>query len=176
MGDNRSKIIGARHPAYWDIVEFLNHEAELLDTGRFQDWLALMTEDLSYRMPVRVTRVGRKNRDYSNEMEIFSDDFSSMRLRVDRLATGSAWAEDPPSRTRHLVSNIRVKSTDSPDEVEVHSYFLVYRNRGNSPAAEIFCGERQDLLRTVDAEWRLVRRTILLDQAVVGAGNLAIFF
>ena len=168
--------IGPGHPVYWEIVEFLYHEAELLDTGRFRDWLGLMTEDLSYRMPVRVTRVGRKNSDYSDEMEIFSDDFSSMRLRIDRLATGSAWAEDPPSRTRHMVSNIRAKAADSPDQVEVHSYFLVYRNRGNSPTAEIFSGERQDLLRTVDAEWRLARRTIFLDQAVVGARNVAIFF
>src|SRR6266545_4551809 len=102
--EDSSRIIGAQNPVYWEIVEFLYHEAELLDTGRFQDWLALMTEDLSYRMPVRVTRVGRNNSGYSNEMEIFSDDFSSMRLRIDRLATGSAWAEDPPSRTRHMVS------------------------------------------------------------------------
>jgi len=168
--------IGPGHPVYWEIVEFLYHEAELLDTGRFRDWLGLMTEDLSYRMPVRVTRVGRKNNDYSDEMEIFSDDFSSMRLRVDRLATDSAWAEDPPSRTRHMISNIRVKATESPAEVEVYSYFLVYRNRGSSPTAEIFSGERQDLLKKVSAEWRLARRTIFLDQAVVGARNVAIFF
>ena len=103
---DRSKPIGPGHPVYGEVVEFLYQEAELLDTGRFRDWLALMTEDLSYRMPVRVTRVGRKQKDYSDEMEIFSDDLSSMRLRVDRLATGSAWAEDPPSRTRHLVSDI----------------------------------------------------------------------
>ena len=174
--EDTNRHLGARHPAYSEIVEFLYHEAELLDTGRFKEWLAMMTEDLSYRMPVSVTRVGRENSGYSNEMEIFSDDFSSMRLRVDRLATGSAWAEEPPSRTRHVVSNIRARATDNPNEVEVHSYFLVYRNRGNSPTAEIFSGERQDLLRTVDAEWRLARRKIFLDQAVVGARNLAIFF
>ncbi len=171
-----SKTIGPKDPLYWEIVEFLYHEAELLDTGRFRDWLALMTEDLSYRMPVRVTRVGRKNSDYSDEMEIFSDNLASMRLRIDRLGTDCAWAEQPPSRTRHVVSNIRVKVTESPGEVEVYSYFLVYRNRGSSPTAEIFSGERQDLLRKVDGEWRLARRKIFLDQAVVGARNLSIFF
>ena len=171
-----SKTIGPGHPVYSEIVEFLYREAELLDTGRFREWLALMTDDLSYRMPIRVTRVGRKNSDHSNEMEIFSDDLASMRLRIDRLATDSAWAEDPPSRTRHLVSNIRVKATDSPEEVEVYSYFLVYRNRGNSPTAEIFSGERQDLLRKGNTEWRLARRTMFLDQAVVGARNVSIFF
>ena len=173
---DRSKPIGPGHPVYGEVVEFLYQEAELLDTGRFRDWLALMTEDLSYRMPVRVTRVGRKQKDYSDEMEIFSDDLPSMRLRVDRLATDSAWAEDPPSRTRHLVSNIRAQATENPEEIEVSSYFLVYRNRGSSPTAEIFSGKRQDLLRKVNAEWRLARRMILLDQAVVGARNVSIFF
>lgn len=173
---DRSGVIDPRHPIYGEIVQFLFYEAELLDSGRFRDWLALMTKDLSYRMPVRITRAGRTKKDYSDEMEIFSDDLSSMRLRVERLATDYAWAEDPPSRTRHLISNIRAQTTERPDEVEVSSYFLVYRNRGNSPAAEIFSGERRDVLRKAAAEWSLARRTIYLDQAVVGARNVSIFF
>ena len=135
-----------------------------------------MAEDISYRMPVRLN-VGRKAKaDYSHETEIFSDNLASLRLWVKRLGTDFAWAESPPSRTRHLVTNVRVRRTPIPQEMEVSSYFLVYRNRSNYATADLFSGERQDLLRRVDGKWRLARRTILLDQAVVGSRNLSIFF
>jgi ethylbenzene dioxygenase beta subunit len=175
VAEHDSKIIPS-DPVYSEILEFLHEEAELLDHGRFSEWLELMTEDITYRMPVRVNRSRKAASDYSHETEIFSDNIASLRLRIQRLGTDFAWAESPPSRTRHLVSNVRVRRTSNPHEAEVLSYFLVYRNRSNYPTADIFSGERQDLLRRVDGKWRVARRTILLDQAVVGSRNLSIFF
>jgi 3-phenylpropionate/cinnamic acid dioxygenase small subunit len=172
---NNHTTIAPSDPRYSEVVEFLYQEAELLDGGHFSKWLELMTEDMSYRMPVRLNTARRTTRDFSRETEIFSDNIASLRLRVKRLGTDFAWAESPPSRTRHLVANVRVRQTSNPEEVEVASYFLVYRNRSNSASADLFSGERQDLLRRVDGEWRLARRTILLDQAVVGSRNLSIF-
>jgi 3-phenylpropionate/cinnamic acid dioxygenase small subunit len=69
-----------------------------------------------------------------------------------------------------------VSASSNPDEFDVQSYILVYRNRGNSPEGDLFSGKRQDLLRNINGQWRLAKRTILLDQAVVGARNLSIFF
>lgn len=162
-------------PRYAEVLEFLYREAELLDGGRFAEWLELLAEDLSYRLPIRLNRGRGEGNDYSEATEIFSDDLASLRLRVQRLGTGYAWAETPPSRTRHLVSNVRVRTTEHPAELEVLSYFLVYRNRSNDPNAELFSGERRDLLRSTDAGWHLAKRTILLDQAVIGARNVSIF-
>ncbi len=51
-----AKTIGLNDPLYSEIVDFLYTEAELIDDGRFSDWLELMTEDLIYRMPIRVNR------------------------------------------------------------------------------------------------------------------------
>ena len=127
-------------------------------------------------MPLRVNRGRGVQPDYSLETEIFCDDLPSLRLRIDRLLTEYAWAEDPPSRTRHLISNVRVGATSNPNEFDVRSNFLVYRNRGNATEGDIFSGKREDLLRKVNGHWRLAKRTILLDQAVIGSRNLSIFY
>ena len=171
---DEAKAIRINDPAYSEIADFLYEEAELLDEGRFSAWLGLMTEDMTYRMPIRVTKGRGAGPDYSHETEIFCDDLPSLRLRIDRLSTDCAWAEDPPSRTRHVVSNVRIKGTPNPDELKASSYILVYRNRGNSPNGDLLSGKRLDLLRKVAGQWRLAKRTILLDQAV-GSGNLSIF-
>ena len=172
----KEKYVSFHDPRYSEVLEFLYHEAALLDTGRFTDWLTLLTEDIRYRMPVRVNRASQEKPDYTHETEIFSDNFSSLRLRVQRLGTDFAWAERPISRTRHLVTNVRAVETPRPEELDVWSYILVYRNRTDSAAGDLFSGQRQDLLRKVDGQLRLAGRTILLDQVVVGARNLSIFF
>src|SRR5439155_22243755 len=122
-------------------LAFLFEEAELLDKGHFAEWLDLMAEDVTYRLPIRVTKARESGSDSSDETAIYSDTLASLRLRVQRLGTGYAWAETPPSRTCHLVSNVRVRPTDDPSEYEVSSYFLVHRNRLDESNADIFCGE-----------------------------------
>lgn len=161
---------------YHEIVAFLYHEAELLDTGRFEDWFALMTDDLHYHMPVRLTREKSEKPDASEEMEHFSENREMLRLRIERLKTDFAWAEDPPSRTRRFVSNVRVAPTEHDGEFEVKSYLLVYRNRGDSPTAELISCERRDRLVRNGSSWKIKRRTILVDQANLGVRNLGIFF
>lgn len=173
---DQDRTLLSSDPLYAEIFGVLHGEAEMLDNGRFSEWLELMTEDLIYRMPVRLNLSRKARPDYSHETEIFSDNLASLRLRIQRLGTDFAWAETPPSRTRHLVTNVRVRKTSNPQEVEVFSYFLVYRNRSSYSTADLFSGERQDLFRKVEGKWRLARRTILLDQAVVGSRNLSIFF
>ncbi len=160
---------------YDQVVQFLYHEAELLDGGRFTEWLGLMTEDVSYRMPVRLTREKSDKPDLSETMEHFSEDRESLRLRVERLKTDFAWAEDPPSRTRRFVSNVRVTAARDGHEVEVRSYILVYRNRGDSASAELISGERRDVLARAGGDWKLRKRSIIVDQASLGTRNLAIF-
>lgn len=161
-------------PRYGEILQFLYDEAEVLDEGRYGDWLELLTEDVLYRMPIRLNRRRRSEApSHSDDTEIFSDDLASLRVRADRLTTSFAWAEDPPSRTRHFVTNVRVRTTDRPDELDVRSNILVYRNRLDKPVADLYSGERQDRVRRIGEAWRLASRTIFLDQAVVGASNIS---
>ena len=87
---------------------------------------------------------------------------------------GMAWAEEPPSRTRHFVSNIRVKTADE-GAATVHSNLLLFRNRGDSAAHDLISAERHDRLRREYDDWRLAERLILVDQATLGTLNLAVF-
>ena len=158
-----------------EIEKFFYREADLLDSNRLEDWLGLLTEDISYEMPVRTTRE-RGQPDVSSQMAHFSEDHRSLELRVKRLGTDFGWAENPPSRTRRFISNIRVENTPNPNEVKAYSYFLLYRSRDASTQPELIAGQRQDVLRKLDGGWKLASRLIIVDQTVLGTRNLAIFF
>jgi 3-phenylpropionate/cinnamic acid dioxygenase small subunit len=163
-----------------EIEQFLYHEARMLDDRRFEQWFELLADDIRYVMPTRYNRLKREaDREFAapNEAQLFDEDKESIGQRIKRLRTGMAWAEDPPSRTRHFVSNVVVRRTTNPDEFEVDCYYLLYRSRLEREV-EIFAGMRNDLVRCVDtpARWQIARRRIILDQATVLARNLSFFF
>ncbi|KAE9798865.1 3-phenylpropionate/cinnamic acid dioxygenase subunit beta, partial [Escherichia coli] len=99
------------------ITQFLYHEASLLDDWKFRDWLAQLDEDIRYTMR---TTVNAQTRDRRKGVQppttwIFNDNKDQLERRIARLETGMAWAEEPPSRTRHLISNCQVSETGVPD-------------------------------------------------------------
>ena len=159
---------------YADALEFLYYEADLLDTGRFLEWLDLLTPDIRYLMPVRLNRGGGEGAEQAGGSEIFRDDRASLEVRVRRLGTNHAWSESPPSRTRHFVTNVRVFATPEPHELAVTSSVLVYRSRSNRRDTDLFSGVREDVLRQGEPGWQLAQRTILLDQSVIAARNISI--
>lgn len=164
-------------PVYNSIVEYLYDEASLLDQIRLQEWGARLATDLVYTAPLRETRgVSQQAATFVRTVQHFHDDYRSVMGRIMRLtATKSAWAEDPPSRTRRLVTNVLVHGTAKADEFAVTSYLLVTRSRFNFDEFDLISGERHDVLRRDGASFKLARREILLDQAVLGTPNLAIF-
>ena len=86
-----------------------------------------------------------------------------------------AWAEDPPSRTRHIITNIEVEPGDAASELKVYSNFLVYRTRTESEQ-DLYVGARRDVLRRVDCAWKIALRKLVLDQNVLLPKNVSIFF
>lgn len=164
-------------PTYNRVLEFLYTEAHLLDEIRLKEWAATLAQDLVYTAPLRETRpVAQTAASYVRSTMHFEDDWRSIMGRVMRLTgTKSAWAEDPPSRTRRLVTNVWVEQGDKADEFRVRSNLLVTRSRFNFDELDLISAERRDLLRSVDGAFKLARREILLDQAVLGTPNLAIF-
>lgn len=160
---------------HFEIQSFLFHEAELLDDNRIREWFELLTEDVDYKIPVRITRERSAGPGFSTEAFHMDEDHGMLETRVDRLETEYAWAEDPPSRTRRLVGNVRVQATDDPNELLAKSNLLLFRSRYDVPAYQLLACERQDVLRRVDDEWRLARRVVLLDQSTLATHNLAIF-
>jgi 3-phenylpropionate/cinnamic acid dioxygenase small subunit len=162
-------------PLYGEIVAFLYREAELLDSYRFAEWVELFAEDVRYEMPVRTNQV-RSSGSGFQQMTFFDENLVSLQTRVKRLQTDSAWAETPPSRTRHFVSNVLVEPSDKPDEFAVGLCFMVTRTRSDH-GYQMFTGRREDLLRRVGGgHFRIARRRILADQTVLTATNLSVLF
>jgi 3-phenylpropionate/cinnamic acid dioxygenase small subunit len=161
-----------------EVEQFLYFEARLLDERRFTEWWELFTDDIHYWMPVRYNRQFReldKETGRPGELAHFEEDKLSLYQRVYRLGTAMAWAEDPPSRTRHLISNVWARPTATESELDVQSAFIVYRNRGDYEV-DIWAGRRDDVIRRVDGCWQIARREILIDQATILSKNLSVFF
>ena len=160
------------------IEDFFYFEADLLDDRRLRDWLDLLTDDVHYWMPVRHNPLER-SADVNDELSkpgeayYFNDTKETLKVRVERVYGRNAWAEMPPSRTRHLVSNIRVHK-NSGSEIEVQSNFLCYRTRMEKDQ-DLFVGTRYDLLRSANGKFKIARRKIILDQANLAAKNISIF-
>ena len=159
------------------VQEFLYHEAELLDRRRFHDWLDLLADDFTYKMPTRHTvywkSLDEEFDDLSTGMLYFDETKETMATRVAKLETNTAWAEVPPSRTRRLITNVRVKSDDG-SELAVESYFYVYKSRLEN-VEDVYIGERLDKLRRVGDSFQIASRIIRLDQTVVMVKNISIF-
>jgi 3-phenylpropionate/cinnamic acid dioxygenase small subunit len=173
-----------------EIERFLYREARLLDERRFDEWLTLLTDDVRYWMGARSNRYPKRSKAIAildparyveddmvqdDELAILDETKQSLTGRVARLDTGMAWAEDPPSRTRHLITNIEVAPGTAPSEVEVYCNFMVYRSRGETEQ-DFYVGARRDVLRRLDGEWKIAERKLTLDQNVLLAKNVSIFF
>ena len=161
-------------PAHQAAHQFLVEEAALLDAADYSGWLDLLCADIRYLMPVRVTTARGAGFDSLADMGHFDEDMYALRKRVQRLATDHAWTEDPPSRTRHFITNIRT-FPNGRGELRVESSLLLFRSRGDTREPDLVSAGRTDLLRETAAGLRLARREILVDEAVLRTQNLAVF-
>lgn len=162
----------------YEIEQFLYGEAALIDDRRFEEWLECLAKDLEYWMPVRSNRAADDQAsEFSKigEVAYFDDDKDSMVQRVRKLRTGFAWAEDPPSRTRHLVDNVRILERHSENELTIGCNVIVYRSR-LARDEDLWVGRREDRLRRHDGRWLIVKRHVYLDQVSLASKNLSIFF
>jgi 3-phenylpropionate/cinnamic acid dioxygenase small subunit len=160
------------------VEQFLYAEAQLLDDHQFTEWIKLFTEDAHYWMPTRNTRT---NRERSKEIAArgegahVDDDIVRLRGRVRRSTSGLAWSEEPPSRTRRLLSNVRIQQRPT-GLLDVRLNFWVYRSRLERHQ-DWFVGERFDVLVPNDSPYGylIADRKIVLDQATVLAPNISLF-
>jgi 3-phenylpropionate/cinnamic acid dioxygenase small subunit len=185
--DETAAVAGQRADAatHFEVEQFYYEEAALLDENRFTDWLGLLADDLHYWMPTRTNRIRRQQAlsvAAPGEAAFYDETKESLAWRIRRFDSGMAWAEDPPSRTRHLITNVVVRyadpAADSPasaNDYLVRSAFLVYRNRLEREV-NVFAGSRTDVLRRAGGKLQVARRTILLDQNILLSKNISTFF
>jgi PAH dioxygenase small subunit len=166
-----ARMQSADNDTYLEIQRFLFREAALLDNRQYGDWLALLDEDIHYRVMARVVRdAGAGEVDYS----IIEEYLAGLKSRIDQIANPRLTrAENPPSLARRFVSNIEAYPGAASGEFAATSYILVYRSRRNAPEGGFYVAERKDLLRRSDAGWRLARRLVRLDQSTLFDGALS---
>jgi 3-phenylpropionate/cinnamic acid dioxygenase small subunit len=155
-----------------EVIRFLYFEAALLDDRRYDDWLNLLTDDVVYRMPQRITLERKDGYNIIDDTAFYEEDIKSLQLRVERLRMKSAWNEDPPTRNRRLITNIMVEPGTNETEVFVNSHFLLLRTRADDTTNYQIFGERFDRLRKVGNEWKICSRVIHPDQTVLSVLNL----
>ena len=129
-----------------------------------------------FQLALRETVVRARGRGFVEGTYHLNENYGSLASKVARNETSYAWAEDPPSRLRHFVTNVRVRRTEDVDVLEVRSNVLIYRTRQDQTVPQILSGERHDLLRREAGELKLLKRSVLLDLTVIGTHNLSLFF
>ena len=133
---------------------FLFHEATLLDTRRFRDWMALFADDGTYWVPA----VPNQESPF-NQASLFYDDRELMKTRVDRLEHPRIHVQTPPSRTAHLIGNMIVEQADeTKGEYLVGSTVIMVEYRDEHQ--RVFAGRQRHRLRREGAGFRIVQKRV----------------
>ena len=178
--------LSTERAAYLDLMreieDFFLAEADLLDEREYDQWLDLLTEDIVYWMPLR-KNVSYQDRDKDitteDDLAWFHDDKDTLRKRVKQIQTGIHWADEPISRISHVITNIRlaepITSLAEGEQTTTKCRFIVYRNRVEDET-DLLVGRREDTLVRTNGKLMICRRKIILDQSVLLAKNLTMFF
>ena len=165
-----------------EIEDFFHKEADLLDGREYDQWLHLLTEDVVYWMPMRKNvSYADRDKDITAEDDVawLHDDKETLTKRVKQIQTGLHWADEPISRVSHVITNIRltepIATLGEGAKATTTCRFIVYRNRLESET-DFLVGRREDTLTRVQGELKIARRKIILDQSVLLAKNLTMFF
>ncbi len=149
-------------PSRAEVEDLFYREAELLDAWRLDDWLALLTDDASYYVPPN----DKPDADHRSTLFTIADDIVRLRERVIRLNDPNCHAEFPPSRTRRMISNVRVAGTEG-DLVLAAANFIIYRHRRGEPP-RVFVGHYRYKLRRVGGALKIAERRAILDAEELG--------
>lgn len=167
-----------------DLQFWYAREARLLDERRYDLWLETVDPGIRYQVPTRyLTAQGdvkdfgawTVERELTQDSDVFfiDDDYAGIKERIERLQSGMAWAEMPPSITRRIVSNVEPGEARDDGAIEVFSALMAFKSRGPHERG-FLTAQRRDLLGPADAGFRLRRRTVIIDDTVLMGENLSI--
>ncbi len=134
--------------------DILYSEARLLDERRHNEWLGMLTADAIYWMPCNGDGV-----DPNREVTLVYDNFARLRDRIDRLASGVAHAQSPPSKTKRLVSNAQVEDSEENAATVLSAFILYELRRGKE---RVFAGRYEHRMRFEDERWKIAAKKAVL--------------
>jgi len=146
-----------------EVEDLLYHEADLLDRWKLDDWLKLLTDDASYYVPPN----DKPDADHRYTLFTVADDIVRLRERIIRLKDPNCHAEYPPSRTRRMISNVRLDGSED-ELILVSANFAIFRHRRNEPARQ-FVGRYKYKLKRTDEGLKIAERRAILDAEELGS-------
>jgi 3-phenylpropionate/cinnamic acid dioxygenase small subunit len=168
---SQAKLSPVDNGLFVEIQRFLFREAALLDRRDYGAWLSLTTDDIQYRVTAAVARdAGTPSVDYA----IVDENSTGLKSRIDQISNPRLTrAENPPSMTRRVVSNVEAYHAEKQGEFSVISYLLAYRSRPSAPEGGFYVAVRHDTLRRNHTDWRIARRNVQLDHIMLHDGALS---
>jgi ethylbenzene dioxygenase subunit beta len=160
------------------VEAFLYREARLLDDNDYDGWIGMMHPDIRYWMPLIQSRHKKDKalRYDPDRMAHFDETLETLKLRASRFNQKTAWAEDPPTRHCHFVTNIEVEAGEHANQWLAHSLVISLRNRNEDEECWLG-GRRSDIIcRDETGALKLLRRHIFMAQSVLLSKNLNTFF
>ena len=155
-----------KQDAFFIAQEFLGQEAKLLDERRFDEWFELLDDEIVYHVPIREARLAYADEHAGGGYRV-RDNKALIGVRIERLKSGFAWAETPPSRTTRVVGSI-LANPAGESEIAVESAMLLYRQRGHDAVGEVIPRVPADVPR-------LLRRDAYIAEVVLSTSNLGVF-
>lgn len=159
-----------------EIMDFLYREARLLDLEDYDGWLAMLAPDIRYWIPTIPARYRRDGGSAPSRLDAahIEDRLPDLQRRVKRFKDPSAWAEDPPTRHCHVITNIEIETGEEAGEYRVYSAFVNCRGRFDTDE-NIIIGRREDVIRKRGGYLLLVERKVLMTQNVLLGRNINTF-
>jgi p-cumate 2,3-dioxygenase beta subunit len=145
-----------------EVEDFLYREAALLDEWKLKEWEALLTDDATYYVPPNDQLEG----DHRSTLFLVADDRERIRQRIIRINDPNCHAEYPRSRTRRMISNVRILGVDG-ELVMVAANFVCYRYRRYERIRE-YVGAYRHILRRSGDSFRIKERRVLIDAHELG--------
>jgi 3-phenylpropionate/cinnamic acid dioxygenase small subunit len=155
-----------------EFEEVLYYESSLISSHKLQEWAELLHEDIRYWVPVRSNRqIGDEDLNRTYLSCHYDDDRQTLLARAQRMAGGFGFADNPPSRLRHFVTNVCVRRT-TENEVAVTSNVMVWRSHVGLPDHHLIGGRNDRWVRRAD-DWLLLERQVVLDHDIIlGVGSI----
>lgn len=158
---------------WFQVRNFLVNEADLLDNAKLDEWVDLLTEDIEYRIPVRMTRERGVDSEFSDDSFHVRDDLDGIMARKKRFDTEYTWFDNPPYRVRRFVSNVAINALED-NHIHVKSNILMTRSRKDEPQGINVSGERHDRIRRDGDTLKLAEREVLLDHTVLNVNAISL--
>jgi p-cumate 2,3-dioxygenase beta subunit len=152
-----------------EVEELFYREAELLDAWRLEEWMGLLTDDATYYVPPN----DQPYADHRVTLFTIADSNARLRERVKRISDPNCHAEQPHSRTRRMIGNVRITGTEG-ETIHVAANFIVHRFRRDEDV-RVFVGEYRYRLRREAGALKIAERRAILDAEELGSLGLVSF-